>query len=299
MNRHALSYLTALLTALLAASCISDSLEPCPALYVTLGVKDKNFTNIDRVPEETRRPDNLPFAAYVPTLYYVLRDVKTGEIVEEQGAPANSTEPLTRLDLCPCIPHGRYVLNVYGALGETEKPEPDGTIHLDHSSDTYLASDTLLYDAWHNGQCLDMERAKDELIIEIEGLPHGHYTVETRVTALDEEVDPAVRDLATRFRYTGRTEDKRAFQFEGEPMKLLLPPTVSGAALSVKITGTADSEGGSQMTISLNPRDVSLNLERNMITVVRYVYKPDAPDHFLIYVLVNGSWEQISSLDLE
>lgn len=284
-------YIAAIIVALSLASCISDDIEPCPALHVTVGVLDKNYKNVDRVAEEQRRPDDLAFREYVPTLTYTLRDAKTGETVEEDVVDTSTGQSgQIELSFCPCVPHGRYVLTLYGATGATEQHTADGTLPLDHEADTYLASDTLDYDPWHNGQHIDMERAKGKLIIAVDNMPEGEYDAQMTVTRLAESVTPARRDEVTRFRYNGETTDQRTFTASAQPAKFILPPTQDTAQLSVTLTSAAGT---------LTPPTVTLNIDRNAITEVKYVYAPDTPDLFTIFVLINGSWEQVNNMDVE
>ena len=85
MNISLKSILLILLTVPALTSCIRDEIEDCPPLHVNIAVKDKNYFNVDKVDMEERRAEDLAFREYVPTLFYMLRDAKTGEVVEEQG----------------------------------------------------------------------------------------------------------------------------------------------------------------------------------------------------------------------
>lgn len=66
-------------------SCVRDKVQPCPPLQVNIEVKDKNYSNVDKVALEEKLPEDLAFCKYIPTLYYMLRNAATGKVVEEQG----------------------------------------------------------------------------------------------------------------------------------------------------------------------------------------------------------------------
>ena len=74
-----------LFSLLVLSSCVRDDIQPCPPLQVHIVVKDKNYFNVDKVELEERKSEDLAFREYVPTLYYMLRDAATGEVVEEQA----------------------------------------------------------------------------------------------------------------------------------------------------------------------------------------------------------------------
>lgn len=61
------------LVALLLGSCIRDKVPPCPPLKVMIGVKDKNYFNIESVERLTGLDkvvdENLPFGSYVEKLF--------------------------------------------------------------------------------------------------------------------------------------------------------------------------------------------------------------------------------------
>ena len=117
MNISLKSILLILLTVPALTSCIRDEIEDCPPLHVNIAVKDKNYFNVDKVDMEERRAEDLAFREYVPTLFYMLRDAKTGEVEEEQGVFRVEGEAKTmKVDFCPCLPHGTYVLTVWGGM---------------------------------------------------------------------------------------------------------------------------------------------------------------------------------------
>ena len=53
MNKLKYTLIVALATTLLTG-CVREDIEPCPPLSVMIGVKDKNYSNIDEVEKKLR-----------------------------------------------------------------------------------------------------------------------------------------------------------------------------------------------------------------------------------------------------
>ena len=179
MNISLKSILLILLTVPALTSCIRDEIEDCPPLHVNIAVKDKNYFNVDKVDMEERRAEDLAFREYVPTLFYMLRDAKTGEVVEEQGVfEVKGDEPMVPLTFCECLPHGKYILTVWGGTDDLTTLNEDRTsltLHPENveGNDVYLVNDTLVYDAYNYDYTMEMERTKGKLVVLAEGLPEG------------------------------------------------------------------------------------------------------------------------------
>lgn len=187
-----------LLSALTLVSCVRDEILPCPPLQVNIAVKDKNYFNVDKVELEDRLPDDLPLRDYVPTLYYRLSRIMedgTSRMVEEKGVfqveGDGKTHPVT---FDESLPHGTYVLTVWGGLDNLEPLTEDRTsisFHPEHTEglDVYMANDTLVYDAYNYAYTTEMERTKGKLIIQVTNLPTAvHYSDKT-ITGLYGEMD--------------------------------------------------------------------------------------------------------------
>lgn len=113
------------------SSCVRDDIEACPPLQVNVTVKDKNYLNVDKATLNManlneKLPDDLAFRAYVPTLCYVLRDAATGKVMHEQAVFAVEGDaqqvPLTFPE---SLPHGKYVLTVWGGLDNADQLSAD------------------------------------------------------------------------------------------------------------------------------------------------------------------------------
>lgn len=279
-------------------SCIRDEIEDCPPLQVNIAVKDKNYFNVDKVSHEERRSEDLAFREYVPTLFYMLRDAKTGEVMEEQGVFSVEGEGKTvPVEFCPCLPHGTYVLTVWGGMKDMTSLSEDRTalaLHPEHAEgdDIYLVNDTLVYDAYRYDYTVEMERTKGKLIVEAEGLPQG-------IGRMTTDVDRLFGKVNSDFVYSGETHVSNTSAVTADQkvrMSSIMAPSVGSGASLVKVSFTK-KDGASDMLLP-KPADVKINMERNRITMLKYVFNPDA-DKFTIYIKVNDNWEEIHGMILD
>lgn len=291
-------WLLLLLSAPLLASCIRDQLDDCPPLRVEIGVKDKNYFNVDKVDMEEQLSDSLAFRQYVPTLFYMLRDAATGDVVEEQGVfPVEGDGKTVPVDFCPCLPHGRYILTVWGGLDDLSQLSPDHLsleLHRDRQQggDVYLVSDTLLYDAYNYDYRVELERTKGKLIVQAENMPGSYNLVDIDVSGIYGKVN-------SNFKYSGETDvyDKVSIPLKPKvSTSTLLAPSVkeNGSVLHVDFTHSNPSSNDMQ----LSPDDVRITMRRNMITVLRYVWDADK-NGFTVYMLVNDNWEQVHGMEID
>lgn len=282
----------------LLASCIRDQLDDCPPLHVEIGVKDKNYFNVDKVDMEEQQSDSLAFRQYVPTLFYMLRDAATGDVVEEQGVfPVEGDKKTVAVDFCPCLPHGKYILTVWGGLDDLSQLSPDHLsleLHRDRQQggDVYLVSDTLLYDAYNYDYRVELERTKGKLIVQAEDMPGSYNLVSIDVDGLDGKVN-------SNFKYSGETDVRDKVSIPLKPKvstSTLLAPSVkeNGSVLDVGFINSTPSSDDMQ----LSPDDVRITMRRNMITVLRYVWD-EQKKHFVVYMLVDDNWEQVHGMEID
>lgn len=286
-----------LLSVFLFSSCIRDEIAPCPPLTVNIAVKDKNYFNVDKVALEERKSEELAFKEYVPTLYYQLREAATGTVVEEQGVfqvtGDDKTFPVT---FCDCIPHGKYVLTVWGGLKDNTPLGDDpltAILHKDRKEgdDFYMTNDTLVYDAWNYDYTVDMERTEGKLIIQVENLPED-------VNYSDKTVSSLYEDLDCKFSYTNQTMVQTKAEWGQVPevvTKTVLAPSTKEKSSTVSVNFYDQPERTSP---TLTPKDVNVTMKRNELTVLKYVYD-DGKGDFIIYILMNDSWDIIYGMTLE
>lgn len=277
------------------ASCVREGIEPCPPLRVDIAVKDKNYFNVDKVELEERLSEDLPFRTYIPTLYYQLRDASTGKIVEERGLTDVSGEGKTySVTFCDCLPHGTYVLTVWGGHRDGSTLADDGVTATLHEAnregdDLYLTNDTLVYDAWNYDYTVEMERAKGKLIIQAVGLPDG-------VSYSGKSVSGLYHKVTNRFDYMDETSVYTRAEWGPEPevvTKTVLSPSLREYGSLLKM-GFYDKPERTQPV--LIPDDVGITMSRNMLTVLKYVYDGRK---FTIYILINDNWERLHSMDID
>lgn len=261
-------------------------------------MKDKNYFNVDNVDMEEQRSDSLAFRQYVPTLFYMLRDAATGDVVEEQGVfPVEGDGKTVPVDFCPCLPHGKYILTVWGGLDDLSALSADRQtldLHANRGegTDVYLVSDTLVYDAYRYDYRVELERTKGKLIVQAEDLPGSYNLVSIDVDGLDGKVN-------SNFKYSGETD---VFDKVSIPLKpkvstsTLLAPSVkeNGSVLDVDFTHSTPSSND----MELSPDDVRITMRRNMITVLRYVWD-EQKKHFVVYMLVDDNWEQVHGMEID
>ncbi len=292
------SILLILLLAPALTSCIRDEIEDCPPLQVNIAVKDKNYFNVDKATSEERRSEDLAFREYVPALFYMLRDAKTGEVVEEQGVFSVEGDGKTvPVEFCPCLPHGTYVLTVWGGMKDMTSLSEDRTalaLHPDNvgGDDIYLVNDTLVYDAYRYDYTVEMERTKGKLIVEAEGLPQG-------ICQMTTDVDRLFGKVNSDFVYSGETHVSSTSAVTADQkvrMSSIMAPSVGSGASLVNVSFTKN-DSASDMLLP-KPADVNINMERNRITMLKYVFNPDA-DKFTIYIKVNDNWEEIHGMILD
>lgn len=289
----------ALSGAIVTSSCIRDEIPDCPPMKVNIIVKDKNYFNVDKVELEDRLAEDLPFRSYVPTIYWMLRDAETGDMVDGSDLiHVSGDEKSVTPDICPCIPHGKYVLTVWGGLESTSQLSENMdrlTFHPGNTqgADVYMTNDTLTYDAWHNDFTVELERTKGKLIIEKINLPQAIGRSEKNISGIYADL------FHHGFTYGGETTVKSWTDIENRAQtvtKTLLSPSVKKDAtkLNIKFYGM----GNSSDSPFIDTRDVNINMRRNELTVLRYVWDAES-DRFKIYILINDSWEMVNRMEVE
>lgn len=290
------SILCVLLILPVFASCIREDIDPCPPLRVNIAVKDKNYFNVDNVDLEERKSTNLAFREYVPTLYYVLSDANTGEIVEEYDVNDvegdGSTVPVVFRE---SLPHGTYVLTVWGGL-EENSPLGDDPSTIDfhpeqnEGRDIYLTKDTLVYDAYHYDYTVELERTKGKLIIQGENFPQGFEFSTKSVSNLFASTD-------VDFQYSGSTSVTTQSSWSGNSVvtKTVLTPSISERASIVTLNIYDPTQSDSDI---LAPNNARITMRRNELTVLRYVWESEKND-FAIYLLVNDNWQLLHDMGID
>lgn len=286
---------------ILTTSCIRDALEPCPPLTVKIGIEDKNYFNIDEIERATgldhRLPEDQPFRYYIQKLYYSLYSVDRKEIVMTKHLhEVEGDAQLATAYLPEDLPFGTYVLVVWGNIDSEDGIVNAGgeyDLHRDRVEgyDVYMTCDTLVFDEWNYDYTVMLQRVKGKLLIEGVGIPSEINWSRKAVTGVSGNVDYAMN-------YTDEetvvTESAWSPEDEHIVTDTYLAPTVTEK--SMLYVRFFDDEA--METPVSAPRDVDIMMNRNEITVLRYVYDAGSGT-FDIYTLVNDSWQVIHDMVLE
>ena len=139
-----------------------------------------------------------------------------------------------------------------------------------------------------------MERTKGKLVIWTENLPAGYHLMNTEVSQLYGIVNPS-------FLYSEETSVFYESEIEaGAKTKtsIFLAPSFQKEESVVDVNFYKNNgEGAGSSSSVLKPDDVKVSMERNKITVLKYVYDSDR-NRFTIYMKVNDNWEAIHKLVL-
>lgn len=279
------------------SSCIRDDLPSCPPLQVDISVKDKNYFNVDNVSLESPKSESLIFRKYVPTLYYSLRNEVTGEIIEEQGVfNVTDNNPTHSITFCECLPFGKYVLTVWGGLTDNTSLTDQSLTNILHNNqmegyDVYLVHDTLVYDMQNTRYNVALERATGKLLMQIINLP-------STVRYADHSVNQIYERVTHQFKYINPITVRKQDSWDTTPdiiLSTILAPSTGEHQANVHLNLYDETD---QTIPVLTPKDVKINMKRNELTSLRYVYDEEKED-FNIYVLNNDTWELIYNLDID
>lgn len=285
-----------LLAPLLLSSCIHEDLESCPPLQVQLTVIDKNYSNVNSVPQETPKSETLAFDAYIPTLYYALRDVGTGRIVEERGVfNVTGNEQTFTLSFRSSLPFGKYVLTVWGGLPDNFSLADNSLSSIIHKgaqegSDIYLAHDTLVYDIDHYNYTLGMKRVTGKLILDVTNLPLS-------VRYANKSISNVFQQVNYQFAYTNPITVSKSDTWEPSA-EVVLHTKLAPSTGDLKSLLHLDFYNNPLFaTPTLTPKDVNVTMKRNELTTLKYVYDDKTRD-FIIYLWTDDGWEIINGLDI-
>lgn len=281
-------------------SCIRDEIQSCPPLKVMIAIEDKNYANIDFVERETglahRIDEDMPFRSYIQKLFYVLYNLDTGEVVtirhlhDVEGDAEMATAYLPEE-----LPFGRYGLVVWGNILREEGILSGGTnydLHQGHVEgyDVYMTADELLYDEYHYDYVVSLKRLKGKLLIQAVNFPAEIGWSKKEVSGVTGNVDyefhySEPETVVTYTEWTSRTSEFVSSTF--------LAPSATSAGSTVD----ADLYDSSEMEVPvIQLQTVQADINRNEITVLRYVYDADKGT-IGIFVLLDDGWDEIVNLE--
>lgn len=283
-------------------SCgIREDLPPCPPLSVMIGVKDKNYSNIDEVEKNTgldhRVDENQSFRSYIQKLYYSLTNVETNEVVftrhlhEVQGDNQLATAYIPE-----DLPFGTYAITVWGNIDNETPVQDNGRYYTMHTNevegyDVYMTNDTLTYDYENANYTVELKRVKGKLIVQGVDLPPEIRWSRKEITHLS-----MYAGRHGLYAGSGNVVDVTTWGEEPEIVtNTVLAPTADGEQSTVKFD-LYDNEAMTDPRMSTG--NIGINIDRNRIEVVRIKYDEEA-DKLKVYLLVNAGWEQVHELDIE
>jgi len=267
---------------ILFSSCIRKEYEDCPPLQISVVVKDKNYDNVNKVDLEEARSETMDFCQYVPTLSYTLRSLETNEVVAQRSlfdVPADLKQYDITFDTN--LPWGRYEFTVWGGT-DTDDP--------------YLTTDTINYVYSASHQVVELKRIMGKLIVQAWHMPTiADYSLNT--------IDHLRTETDAYFNYSGDTlmtlrSDWSAHLDDMVWKQVLYPSTGELQSNFSLVLHGADGQPLAQW----QPKTVNLTMERNYLTVLRYVWawNPDINDYeCIIYILVNDNWEVFHEMELD
>lgn len=272
---------------LLLASCIKEDMEECPVQYtVKVYVKDKNYTNIDEVSQLVKKDESASFGSFIGTVYYQLRNLKTGNIAAESTDDKLSANGQYYTLTFNDMPAGEYELTVWGNIISGTQA---GVLHSGgtESADFYLTSEKLTFIPGEQSSDMLLERTKGDLLLICSNFPTDITQVELKVGSLYETVD-------SHFNYAGNTN-----VLKNTPVKPLietvLSPTVLGESSKLNLRFHSDTDLKATKDVVFS--EIPVTLKRNEITVVKADY--DTVDKaWEIWVSINGEWTLIHHLDI-
>lgn len=299
--------LSLLIPTMMFTSCIRDEMEECPPLSVKIGIEDKNYSNIDEVERatglDTRLPEDEPFRYYIQKLFYVLYDLDRKEVVmtkhlhEVEGNAEFATAYLPA-----DLPFGTYILLIWGNIDSEEGIMADGKLstydlHRDHVEgyDVYMTCDTLKYDEWNNDYTVRLERVKGKLIIEAMNIPEHVNWSRKAVSNVSGNVDYRFDYQHEVSEYVVTEADWSSQPASRVVTNTVLSPTLPNAESTVYVRFFDDASRENPVMV---PENVDIRLNRNMITVLRYVYDAGTGD-FTVYTLLNDVWQIVHELGVE
>ncbi|WP_418794673.1 hypothetical protein [Phocaeicola coprophilus] len=284
-------------------SCIRDEIQLCPPLKVMIAIEDKNYANIDFVERETgldhRIDENQPFRSYIQKLFYALYDLDTGEVVtvrhlhDVQGDAEMATAYLPE-----DLPFGHYGLVVWGNIQREDGILSDGSfgtynLHLGHVEgyDVYMGADELLYDEFNYDYVVKLKRVKGKLLIQTVNFPSEISWSKKEVSGVTGNVDyefhySEPETVVTYTEWTRRTSEFVSSTF--------LAPSVTSTGSTID----ADLYDSPEMQVPvIQLATVCAKVNRNEITVLRYVYHPETGG-VSIYILLDDGWDVVHNLGM-
>lgn len=159
-------------------SCVKEQgRDECSlGYYIVLGIRDKNFSNINTITGLQPKSEQLAFRQYVSSLSYCLENRESGEtVMETEHQEVEDNRPFVKIDLPEWV-SGNYRLSLFGNVREHLELRAGQSIYQLHPNnqegeDVYVLTDTLDFSSGPVEEQLFLQRTKGYLFIQLEGLP--------------------------------------------------------------------------------------------------------------------------------
>lgn len=281
-------------------SCIRDEIQLCPPLKVMIDIEDKNYANIDFVERETglahRIDEDMPFRSYIQKLFYVLYNLDTGEVVTIRHLhDVEGDSEMATAYLPEDLPFGRYGLVVWGNILREEGILSGGTnydLHQGHMEgyDVYMTADELLYDEYHYDYIVSLKRLKGKLLVQAVNFPAEIGWSKKEVSGVTGNVDyefhySEPETVVTYTEWTTRTSEFVSSTF------LSPSATSKGCTINAALYDSPEME-----TPVIQTQTDQVEMNRNEITVLRYVYNQDSGSTS-VYILLDDGWDAVHNLE--
>ncbi len=301
-------------------SCLREELQPCPPLNITLTVVDKNYDNINEIAQTgmaTPLREDLPFRDYVGTLFYRLKDIRSGEIIYQQNNYPVENDHQTQSIIFPTeLAYGDYELTVWGNMQSDEPLGNDATTAELHQNgaagnDIYLACDTLHYEYGCENFTVGLLRTKGKLLIAARSLPEN-------IDLSYKQISNVYSIVYNDFSYETPTDISVRTDWGDNVSRIrtstLLCPSVEDQSSGVQIyffdtdyienrnsasTPTKAVTGGDAKSSDyIIPDQIAITIARNQLTLLRYDYSEEEAD-FTVYTYVNDHWEIVHKMEID
>lgn len=228
----------------------------------------------------------MPYRAFVSTVHYQLRDIKTGQIVEETSDNALSGSDQFYTIQFNNLPQGNYNLTVWGNI---QSDTATGILHNNGNelTDTYVANKNITFTSEPSSDLLMLERAKGDLLLLCSNFPSEITQVEEKVTSLYDTVDPYLK-------YTGNTTVLKTGPVK-PLIETVLAPSVAGGSSKLNLRFFSDTSGNASKELVVP--EIPLIMNRNQVTAVEVNYNK-ITDALEIWTYVDGEWTMIHHLDI-
>lgn len=267
------------------ASCTKND---CPTGYlIKVTVKDKNYFNADQFSQLEKKDETLPFHQFIKTVYYTLRDTKTGNLVYQSDV-VNVEEgkdfyPIT----VDGFSAGEYELTVWG----NRTPDvPSGELHYNgqEQTDIYVARTILSFPMSYKSVSLALERAKGKLVIFCSNFPAGIGSLSQKVSSIYETVD-------SQLEYTGEAEVNKEVAVNNI-IETYLAPTSAGKISKLNLNFFSLTRAASSPTLTLPEMEITIH--RNEITAVKVDYNIIS-GNWEIWLNIDGEWIMVHHLSIK